>query len=271
MTESLLDGVEAEQEEKTIDQIEEEEYNKPEEEPEEVLKPEGLDDSLWDDENKSIKQDDIIEALNKEKEKALGLRRKLSEKGNVKPPKDVAEYELDESLNEILPSDSETTSLIKEKALDAGLTTDQFNNFMTQLMPALNEQGMIQPQEAELSEEEQTAQYEEFKNAELEKLGADGPQVLQTLANWGDSLVNRGVLSQDELPVFQDLAVNAESMVVLSKLRDLTGEIGIPVKTAVTDGLPSRAEIDNIIASPEYDNGDAKAHAKVKAYFEATT
>jgi hypothetical protein len=274
MTESLLNGVEAEQEEKTIDQIEEEEFNESQKEPEEKeepTKPEGLDDSLWDDESKSVKQDDLLAAYKKEQDKALGLRRKLSEKGSVKPPKDVSEYELDESLNELLPNESETTSLIKDKALEAGLTTDQFSNFMTKLMPALNEKGLIN-NEAPLSEEESKAQYEEFKSSELEKLGADGPKILQTLANWGDGLVNTGAISQDELPVYQNMITDAPSIALLMKLRSLTGEThSIPVKTAVTDGLPSRAEIDQIIASPEYDNGDAKAHAKVKAYFEATT
>lgn len=268
--ESLLEGVEAERkEDRTIDEIEEDEYNESLKEPKEPVRPEDLDESLWDDEKKEIKQDELLEAYKKEQEKSLGLRRKLSEKGNVKPPKDVNEYQLDESLNEILPSDSETTSLIKDKALEAGLTTDQFNNFMTKLMPALNEKGLIAKNE-ELSEEDQKAEYEAFKNTELEKLGPDGPKVLQALVNWGDGMVNTGAISQDELPVFQRMVTDAESMSLLMKIRSLTGEIGIPVRTAVTEGLPSRGEIDNIIASKAYDEGDAKLHKKVKDYFEAT-
>lgn len=270
MKENLLEGMEAKKEEKTIDEVEEEEYTKSQEEPETPEKPEGLDDSLWDDEKKSIKQDDLLNAYKKEQEKALGLRRKLSEKGETKPPKDIKEYVLDESLNEILPEDGEVTNLIKEKALEAGLTKDKFGDFMSKLMPALNEKGVIS-QNKELSEEEAKAEYEQYKEQELAKLGKDGTQIMQSLVNWGDSLINKGILSKDELPVYENMATDAASMAVLMKIRSLTGESGIPVKTTVTDGLPSRAEIDNMIASEAYQNGDAKVHKQVKEYFETTT
>ena len=73
------------------------------------------------------------------------------------------------------------------------------------------------------------------------------------------------------MPVYENMATDAASMAVLMKIRSLTGESGIPVKTTVTDGLPSRAEIDNMIASEAYQNGDAKVHKQVKEYFETTT
>jgi hypothetical protein len=274
--ESLLNGVEAEQPEKTIDEIEEEQYNESQEEKKEttedsstVEKPDGLDDAFWDEENKSIKQDDLIEAYKKEQEKALGLRRKLSEKGTDKAPKSAEEYMLDESLNELLPSDSPTTSLLKEKALEAGLSKDKFNAFLSSVMPALKENGMIA--DAPLSEEEQKQQFEEFKQAELDKLGKDGPKILQGLANWGAGMVNSGALSKDELPVFESMITDADSMTVLTKIMGMTGQKPIPVKTSVQDGLPSREEIDAIIASKAYDEGNPEAHRKVKEYFEATT
>lgn len=275
LEESLLAGIEPEQEEKTVDQIEEEEFNKQQEQADnkeestEVSKPEGLDDSFWDEENKSIKQNDLIEAYKKEQEKALGLRRKLSEKGSDKAPKTTDEYVLDESLNELLPNESPTTTLLKEKALEAGLSKDKFNAFLSSVMPALKENGMLA--DSPLSEEEQEQQFEEYKQAELKKLGDNGPKILQGLANWGHALVNNGVLSKDELPVYNNLLTNAESIAVISKLRALTGEQDIPVKTAVQDGLPSREEIDQLIASKEYQEGNADVHKKVKEYFEATT
>ncbi len=274
--ESLIAGIEPEQEEKTVDQVQEEEYNKQQEEQEkpegekpEGEKPEGLDASLWDDEKKTIKQDDLLEAYKKEQEKALGLRRKLSEKGSDKAPKTVEEYTLDESLNELLPSDSPTTSLLKEKALEAGLSKDKFNAFLSSVMPALKENGMIA--DTPLSEEEQERQFEEYKESELKKLGDNGPKILQGLANWGHALVNNGVLSKDELPVYNNLLTNAESISVIGKLRALTGEKDIPVKTTVQDGLPSRAEIDQLIASPEYQAGNADVHKKVEDYFKSTS
>ena len=52
MTESnLMAGVEAEQEELKVDEQQEQQQ---EQEVVEVVKPEGLDDSFWDEENKSL-------------------------------------------------------------------------------------------------------------------------------------------------------------------------------------------------------------------------
>ena len=273
--ESLIAGIEPEQQEKTVDQIQEEEYNKQQEEIEnkteskEAIKPEGLDDSFWDEENKSIKQNELIEAYKKEQEKALGLRRKLSEKGSDKAPKSIDEYVLDDSLNELLPNESPTTALLKEKALEAGLSKDKFNAFISAVMPALKENGLIV--DGPLNEEERQRQFEEYKESELKKLGDNGPKILQGLANWGHALVNNGVLSKDELPVYNNLLTDAASIAVISKLRALTGEQDIPVKTAVQDGLPSRAEIDQLIASPEYQAGNADVHKKVEDYFKAVS
>ena len=264
--ESLLNGVEAEQEPKTIDQVEEEEYKASQEQKEEGARPEGLDDSFWDEDKKSLKSDALLDAYKKEQEKALGLRRKLSEKGSVKAPKDISEYTLDESVKELMPDESPALEVLRKNALDSGLSKDQFNSFMSKVLPELNEKGLIKN---EPTEEQKAAEYEEFKTAELAKLGKDGPQVLQKIVNWGDSMVNKGILSRDELPVFKDFAFNADAMVVLNKIMALTGEPAIPVKTSVTNGLPSRAEIDQLIASPEYENGNADVHRKVKEYFEA--
>ena len=135
-------------------------------------------------------------------------------------------------------------------------------------MPALDAEGVISKPEAEKTPEEKQQEFEEYRDAELAKLGKDGPAILQRLANWGDGMVNRGVISRDEKPVFEAMITDAPSIALLTKIMSLTGESTIPVKTAVADGLPSRAEIDQLIASPEYENGNADVHRKVKEYFE---
>ena len=218
--ESLLAGIEPEKEEQPIEEVSTQEEETVKTESEKTERPEGLDDAFWDADNNKIKIEELHNAYKKAEEKSLGLRRKLSEKCSDKPPKDVNEYVLNESLNELLPADSETTTLLKEKALEAGLSKDKFNDFMSKVMPALQEKGILQQ---ELTEEEQKVQYEEFKRNELEKLGKDGPKILQTLVNWGEGLVNNGVLSKDELPIYNNMVNSAESMLVLTKLMNLTG------------------------------------------------
>ena len=270
MENSLLNGVEAEQEEKTIDQVQEDEYNAEQKEAEEgPTRPEYINEEFWKD--GKLQEEDLAKAHKAEQDKALGLRRKLSEKGSVKAPKSVEEYSYDEATNEILPSDSPAATILKEKALESGLSKDQFDSFISKIMPALSENGMLTKAEVDMTDDEKQEQFNTFKDAELSKLGADGPKILQKLANWGDGMVNKGVISPDEKPVFESMITDAPSMVLLTKLMSLTGESSIPVQTAVAGGLPSRAEIDQIIASPEYDAGNADAHKKVKAYFEATS
>ena len=235
-------------------------------------KPEGLSDDFWDSEKKEIKNQDLIKAYNEEKEKALGLRRKISEKGSIKPPKSIDEYIVDEKVEEFTPSDAPAMKIMKEKALEAGLSKDQFNDFVSSIIPDMYEQGIIANKQEDLNEEQQKEVFLEYKQKELEKLGKEGPQVLQKVENWGKGMVNNGVLSKDELPVFESFVGNAESLVVLNKIMGaFTNEPTIPVATAVKDGLPSRAEIDQIIGSEAYNNGDPKLQETVRKYFEATT
>jgi len=265
--ESLAQGVEAEKEQ-TLEDVQKEtlatEFNL-----EPNKKPEGLDEEFWDEDESTIKQDELIKALSNEREKALGLRRKLSEKGAVKPPKAIDEYLVDESVDEIVPNDSDAMKILKETALESGLTKDQFKDFVEKLVPSLAEKGIIVKPEQELSDEEQAASFEDFKQKELTKLGKEGPAVLQKFVNWGDGLVNKGILSQDELPVFQQFAYDAPSLSILNKIMNAyTNESNIPTKTAVKDGLPSKSEIDSLIASDAYQKGDPKTHKIVTEYFQ---
>ena len=263
MTEqNLMANVEAEQEEVSIDEQQEQEVS-------EVLKPEGLDDAYWNEENKTLKQDELIKDFQTEQKKALDLRKALSQKSSFKPPKEANEYQFSENLGEILPEDGEASQMLKETALESGLTKDQFNSFVSKLVPNLQEKGLLTFNGPELSEEEQEAQDAEYRETEIAKLGKDGKAVLQSVVNWGQGMVNKGVLSKDELPVFQNMATDAQSLVVLNKIASLTGEPSIPVQTAVPDGILSRDEVDEIIRSDAYQNGDASAHQKVKAHFAA--
>ena len=273
MTKSLAEGLQPEQPEQTIDDLQQ--GTNPEQaegEQEEALttKPKNLADEFWNEESRQVDQDKLIKAFNEEQKKALGLRQKLSEKGATKPPKTVDEYFIeDEGVKELMPDDSEGLKIIKEKALKAGLSKDQFSNFLTEVMPALKEQGLLVDKGEELSEEEEEEQHQKFIEAEIAKI-PEGQKVLQKVVNWGAGLHNKGILSKDEMPVFENMVTDANSLVVFSKIMTLTGEPSIPVKTAVPDGLPSRQEIDQIIRSEPYQNGDVDAHRKVKQFFEAT-
>jgi hypothetical protein len=291
MTEmSLMSNVEAEKEPETIQKLEyekeQEEALKQDQQPEEekdspndseelkevkepATKPEVLSDNYWDEEKGEIKLDNLVKDLETEKKKALDLRKIISQKGSVKPPKEAGEYTVSEDLAELLPEDSEAMTLLREQALEAGLPKEQFATFMEGLLPAMKEQGLLVENEPELSDEEKEEEFNKYRDQELEKLGSDSKKILQRVVNWGDGLLNKGILSKDELPVFQSFANDANSLLVLNKLASLSGEPEIPVQTAIPDGVLSRKEVDELIRSEAYKKGDVETHMKVKKHFEA--
>jgi hypothetical protein len=265
---NLMDGIEAEREEGSVDDVEQESISE-ESTPKAPGRPDGLDNNYWDEESGSIKTDDLLKDFRAEQKKALDLRKIISQKGSVKAPKEISEYTYSEDLNDIIPSDSETANLLKQTALDSGLSKQQFDSFISKIIPSLQEKGILTMGDTPLNEAEQEIQAAEYREAELAKLGKGGKDVLQSIVNWGEGMVNKGILSKDELPVFQNMAIDAPSLVVLNKIMSLTGESSIPVRTAVPNGIASRAEVDEIIKSEAYQNGDTAAHAKVQAHFAA--
>lgn len=236
--------------------------------------PEGIDPNFWDAEKKAVKSDELMKAykdteekFKKEEEKAKGLRKIISEKGSFKAPKDASEYTIeDEAVKAMLPDESIGMKSLRDSAFEAGIPKEAFAKFVAKLMPTLKENGILAE---EKTPEQQAEEDKAYRDSELEKLGKDGPKIRQTVVNFGQGLVNKGVLSKDELPAYNQLVYNAQTMKVLSKIINLTGEHSIPTNTVVSEGLPSKQEIDEIIKSKEYQNGDTKAHKKVADYFKA--
>ena len=216
-----------------------------------VAKPENIPDEFWDTESNSIKSDTLLEAYNQESKKALGLRQKLSEKGSVKPPKETSEYAYDESINDIVGSDSDSLKLLKESALKSGLSKDQFKNLTDNLIPAMSEAGLINKT---LTKEEEQEEFAQFQKEEIAKLGDGGDKILQNINNWGNSLLSKGTFSEDDLSHFKDMVIESKDIVVFNKLMSLTGEKPIPLDTNNSSPPISRVEIESIMATDEYQN-----------------
>lgn len=246
----------------------EEEAKRKEEEEKAKQKPEDLDDKYWDEEKKEYKSEELLNDLKKAQKNALDLRKKLSQKGAK--IKDAKQYKLEEadSILEVIPTESETMKLLKDSAFESGMDNNQFNTFLKKIIPELKEKGILQTKEAELTQEEKDAQFKEYMEGEVKKLGDKGANIVKTLGNWGHSLVNKGVLSPEDLNVFNEMAYDAPSIRVLMKLRALTGEPTIPIKTAVPSGMPSEEEIKSIMLSEKYKSGDPATVKKVNDWYK---
>lgn len=231
-------------------------------------KPEDLDEKYWDVEKNEFKTDELLTDLEKAKKNALDLRKKLSQKGaKVKDAKEYKLKEADEIL-EIVPSDSETMKVLKESAFESGMDNGQFNTFLKKIIPELQEKGILKTKEAELTPEQQEAEFKEFKENEIKKLGENGQNVIQSLSNWGSGLVNKGVLSIEDKTVFDNMGYDADSIRVLMKLRAISGEPSIPIKTNVPNSMKSEDEIKSLMMSDKYKAGDPATVRTVKEWYK---
>ena len=103
----------------------------------------------------------------------------------------------------------------------------------------------------ELSEQQQ--QSETIDNdAELAKLGPNGPEIVKGTVTWVRGLVDKGVLGPDDVKEVEVLAATAEGIGVITKLRRYYEGQPIPTAPANVDGLPSKEEFYAMVGSDEY-------------------
>ncbi len=224
-------------------------------------KPEDLPNEFWDPENGTYKADEILKAYKAEQQKALGLRQKLS-KGFQNVPQEMTAYQVDAEDFEI--NDEGELNAFREIAFNNKLTQEQFNGLIRDLHKYTS-----QLSDGDNSPEDRQQYAEQMFQQEMSKLGEDAPKIITNLRSWGRSMVQQGVMSEDDYKTFLDMPVTAEQVQILNKLRYASGYIkDIPVNSIGVSSGPSREEIDKILASPEYDRGDPVLVKKVQDYFK---
>lgn len=104
-----------------------------------------------------------------------------------------------------------------------------------------------------LSLSEQQVQAETIDNqAELQKLGPKGPEIVKGTVTWVRGLMDKGVLGPDDVKEVEVLAATAEGINVITKLRRYYEGQPIPTAPANVDGLPSKEEFYAMVGSKEY-------------------
>lgn len=206
-------------------------------------KPEWLADDKFYDPEKGVKADEIYKAFQAADKQAKDFRRIIS-KGLPEAPESVDGYKFEhETYKDLIPEDDIAIKAVKNIFHKRGLPNDVFNETVSGVLDAMAEAGLIQQP---LSKEEQSARQTEreqaFVKEQMAKLGDNGEKLVQQVAQWGKTLQERGQLSEAELKAFFDVGYSAEGVLLLNKLRTMTGEKQIPVGDVQVEGLPSVQE-----------------------------
>jgi len=234
-----------------------------------LQRPEDLPAEFWDEENGTFKANDLFEEYKKEKDKALGLRQKLS-KGAPAAPESPDAYQIDstkmaEETGVEIPENDPGLNIFKQVAFENGLDQEKFENivhgYMKASMNSKELQEMSQPQGP--SEEDQKA----YRDEEMKKLGDNAQGQIQGIKNWNQQLFYDGVLSKEDFETAQNMGMSAKEIRVINAYRQAAGNMTIPEVSSPIDGAPSEQEIQKIIASPEYAS-DPVLQKKVTDYYQ---
>ena len=216
-------------------------------------RPDGLEDKFWDDDKGEVKFD-LLHKNYRE------LSKKFSQ-GDHKAPETIDGYKTDVSdevkAGIFADGDDSNDPIMKaarEAAKEAGLSNDMFNKFMTPVL------GVI-------AEANDKAIFD--ANAEIEKLGPNGRETVAHMMKQGDDMLAHGIFSDEEHQAYDMAAGSAAGMRMLQKVAQNLdkGTTAIPTNPQVNAGMPSKAELSEMLNSERYGN-DPEFAKKVDDLYE---
>lgn len=164
-------------------------------------------------------------------------------------PETAKEYTFDHADGLQLADDDPLIAKSQEAALKYGISTEAYAGFM---------QDMI----AEMGEIQGTAEID--AQAELEKLGPNHERVMQDLSDELDQFVEIGLFGEADYNAAIDVSATAEGVKMLGKLiGHFKNKPTIPLNTTAPEGMMSKAELDAMVGTKEYNENPA-VRAKVK-------
>ena len=175
--------------------------------------------------------------------------RKIVSQGKHKVPKD-GKYALDvlgENANE-----EPMTEVLVDYAKKSGLSQQQFDSLITDLGASIAEMNPVS--EINLDEE-------------LQSLGNNGQQIVNSMATWGQGLLDKGVFSKEDYEEFELAGATAGGVRMLKKIREAY-EGRVPTDSApMEDGVGSDEELHAMVADPKYQT-DIAYRKKVEKLFQ---
>lgn len=220
-------------------------------------KPEGLSDEFWDTEKNAPVAEKLYEAYNHEKNRAEGLRKKLS-KGEFEggAPEDIKEYvvELDDAMKAIVPDGDPLFEAAREAAKQAGLPKEAFAKFMGPVIAKIAEMQPKEPTAEELAA---------HKASEIEKLGPSGLKVAANVKAFVGELEARGVLLPDDVKAVQSMITNADQLRAFNRIRNaMTNTQDVPSQPQLSNQSgPSKAELETALIAAANARDEEKYNA----------
>jgi hypothetical protein len=100
--------------------------------------------------------------------------------------------------------------------------------------------------------------------AELDQLGPNGPRQVRAVSEWLAEKVKSGTFSPEISETIRMICSTADGVKAMNAIRAITSGPDIDVGSYVSDGLPSDAEIAEMMKSEAYRRGDPATSAKIK-------
>lgn len=183
-------------------------------------RPEWAPENFWDAEKGTVNAEAMAKSYSE-------LRKAFNERNSDKPGEDVTAYAAEEFFNEDGTFKSEALSIAKDDpglqaayaaAKEAGLGVKQANAFIDKFLGNMQE---FLPQSVD-------------PQAELAKLGENGPSVVSGLKTWVDGMKNNGEIDGDVHAAILELGKTAAGIKALDVLRSKTGELAPPIGEALS-------------------------------------
>jgi hypothetical protein len=207
----------------------------------EYEKPEYFPDKFWDE-----KDGPDIEALVKSYNE---LQKKFSQGGH-KAPKDY-----DTNFLQDQQIDAKEDPLVKEYtdwAKKYGITQEAYEDLAKTFID--NNMAVAERTQADITEQKKM-------------LGNKADERINSIMKFGDALKDKGVLSDQELEEFDNMAGSALGVKVIEKIRSYYGEQPIPSVAPTEELGMSKDEIRAMVADPKYGK-DPAFTLKVEKMFE---
>ena len=228
-------------------------------------RPDNLDERFWDNENGRPNINAIWHAkteaetlASQEKQKALGLRQKLSG-GEHKPSDNIDDYkiEIPEEHQELIGGEDDIVlNSFYEVAQKKGLSPHLTKEIVTDLLPIMNE-AMQSAQQDILDGEDFAGQ----KKQELQKLGDNANQRINALNAGLSQLPNYvNTISKESIETIRQNITNADMVVALEQLvAGVAGNNNVTPVVSQNDAHDTKAKAQKLYMRAYEENNPALA------------
>ena len=205
----------------------------------ELVKPDWLPDKFWSEEN-GIDNEKLAKSY-------VDLEKKFS-RGDHKAPK---EYDT-KFLGEDLPDDDDMLNNYMDMAKRYGFSQDDFEGLAKQFI-----------------ESTQTAEQDrqQYLNEQKAKLGKNAVEMVKSNYNWAKSLQTKGVITNEEMAVLDQMGGSADGTRLIRKLRNLSGEQQIPIPSLEGE-RKTKQELQSYVSDPRWRNDPAWRQQKEKEFYD---